>query len=473
MCKEAYDMETDTIAAIATAPGTAGIGVIRISGPQAIEITGRIFKNSHRESIVETMKSHTVRYGYIYDSETMIDEVLVLYMAGPKSYTREDVIEIDCHGGILATRKVFETIVRNGARPAEPGEFTKRAFLNGRIDLSQAEAVSELIQAKNEAALKNSVKQLRGSVFRKIQQVREAILRDTAYIEAALDDPEHILLEGFTEELEQRVVSDIEQIEELLQTAERGRKIKEGIRTVILGKPNAGKSSLLNLLTGEERAIVTDIAGTTRDTIEEEIQWKGITLLLMDTAGIRQTTDLVEQLGVERAKNAAKDADLILFVADSSVAFDENDKEILNLLKAGRQSGVPVIFLLNKSDLPQVLTEEEFRTQIGLPNAKIIRFSAQDEAGIQELEQTIEQCYLKEEVKFNDEVYITSIRQKQALSEAKESLSQVLKSIKEGMPEDFYSIDLMDAYEALGKITGDSVDEDLINTIFREFCMGK
>ncbi len=467
-------MEMDTIAAIATAPGMAGISIIRVSGQKAIEIVDTIFKTKDGNSILSTMKSHTIRYGYIYDKDTIIDEVLVLYMAAPHSYTKEDVVEIDCHGGTLVTRKILETVIRHGASLAQPGEFTKRAFLNGRIDLSQAEAVMDLIYAKNEAARKNSLQQLRGSLLEKVRFLREMILRDTAYIEAALDDPEHMSFEGFSDCFLQHVKTELSQINELISTADDGRKIKEGLRTVILGKPNVGKSSLLNLLAGEERAIVTEIAGTTRDTIEEEIRLNGMTLLLMDTAGIRDTIDKVEQIGVERAKRAAKEADLILFMIDGSVEFDENDIQILTMLNQKEGSIPPVIILLNKTDLTQIVKEEAILGWIGMESSiPIISFSVRRQIGIKELETAIETLYLQGGVKEKEEIYLTNLRQKEAFEQARDSLYRVLKSIEIGMSEDFYSIDLMDAYEALGKITGESMDEDLINTIFREFCMGK
>lgn len=470
--KEEDTMEADTIAAVATAPGSAGISIIRVSGSKAVDIVDSVFRTKDKKSILSTMKTHTVRYGYIYDKDTMIDEVLVLYMAAPHSYTKENVVEIDCHGGTLVTRKILEIILSHGAILAEPGEFTKRAFLNGRIDLSQAEAVMDLIYAKNEAAHKNSFRQLRGALLEQIRSLRDMILKDTAYIEATLDDPEHMSFEGFADRLLEHIKTELAKINELISTAEDGRKMKEGVRTVILGKPNVGKSSLLNLLAKEERAIVTEIAGTTRDTIEEEILLDGVTLVLMDTAGIRDTVDKVEQIGVERARKAAKEADLILVMLDSSIPLDENDIQILTMLKEG--SMPPVIFLLNKTDLAQAVRKEEIFKWLGKEFfAPIISFSVREQIGVKELEQTIEQLYFHGGVSSEEAIYLTNVRQITALKEAKESLSNVLESIQAGMSEDFYSIDLVDAYQALGKITGESMNEDLINTIFREFCMGK
>lgn len=458
-------MKTDTIAAIATGLSNAGISIIRVSGEEAVEVVGKLVRSKSGEYFLSSMGSHTVRYGYIYENDVLIDEVMVLYMKGPKSYTREDIVEIDCHGGIVVTKRILEAIIHQGARLAEPGEFTKRAFLNGRIDLSQAEAVIDLIQAKNELAAQNSVHQLKGAVLNKIKEIRESVLLDVAYIEAALDDPEHISLEGFREQLLERVNENKGKLEKLLYSADHGRILKEGIQTVILGKPNAGKSSLMNLFVKEERAIVTEIAGTTRDTIEESIQLNGISLNIIDTAGIRKTEDIVEKIGVEKARKLAEEADLILYVTDASIPLDENDMEIISSL-----SDKKAIILLNKSDLIPIVEEKELKQ---LTDKTIIRFSAKEQKGMEELEEKITSMFFKGELSFNDEIYITSVRHKEALYEALESLRQVLNSIEAEMPEDFYSIDLMNCYEVLGRIIGESVDEDLINTIFKEFCMGK
>ena len=458
-------MNYDTIAAVATAMTSSGIGIIRISGSDAFSILNKIFRPKKEEKNMLDQPTYTIHYGSIYDEEEPLDEVLVLLMRGPHSYTAEDTVEIDCHGGVLVMRRILETVFKNGARPAEPGEFTKRAFLNGRIDLSQAEAVIDVIQAKNQMALKSSVSQLRGSVHTKIKELREKTLYELAFIESALDDPEHISLDGYPEKLSRIVQNLLEEVEKLLQTSDNGRILKEGIKTVILGKPNAGKSSLLNVLLGEERAIVTDIAGTTRDVLEEQLQLKGVSLNILDTAGIRSTEDLVEQIGVERAREQAKDADLILYVADSSCPLDESDEEILELLKEKK-----AIVLLNKSDLDAVVTIEMMQEKTSHP---VISISAKEEAGIQELEDKIRDLFFQGEVSFNDEIVITNLRHKAALSDAKKSFSMVLSSIEDGMPEDFYSIDLMDAYTFLGSIIGEEVGEDLVNEIFSKFCMGK
>lgn len=453
---------TETIAAISTAMSDSGIGIVRISGPEAFEIADRIYKGKKQISL---QPSHTVHYGWIKDGEDTIDEVLVMIMKGPHSYTGENTVEINCHGGVFVVKRILETVLKNGARAAEPGEFTKRAFLNGRMDLSQAEAVIDVIHSRNEYALKNSVSQLRGSVQRKIQAMREEILYHTAYIESALDDPEHITLDGYSDELVDKVDELLKDLKKLIDTADNGRRMQEGIRTVIIGKPNAGKSSLLNALVGEERAIVTEIEGTTRDILEEHIQLNGVSLNIMDTAGIRKTEDVVEKIGVDRAKNQVEDADLIIFVVDASRNLDENDFEIMEMI-----SDKQVIVLLNKSDLETKVTKEMIKEHLDKP---MIEISAKEEEGIYELEQTVKEMFFQGEISFNDEIYITNMRQKEALRQAYSSLLQVKRSIEDQMPEDFYTIDLMDAYEALGNITGETIGEDLVNEIFSKFCMGK
>lgn len=455
----------DTIAAIATAMAPSGIGIVRISGPEAVAVADRLYRGKKKEKKLADMKSHTIHYGWIVEKEQVLDEVLVMLMRGPHSYTGEDTVEIDCHGGVLAVKRVLEAVLHAGARIADPGEFTKRAFLNGRIDLSQAEAVMDVISAKSEYALQSSVSQLQGSVRRAVKEIREKLLYEIAFIESALDDPEHISLDGYPEKLEGIVQEEKRKIEKLLKSADDGKMLQEGIKTVILGKPNAGKSSLLNLLVGEEKAIVTDIAGTTRDVLEEQISLGGISLRMLDTAGIRSTADKVEQIGVERAKEHAKNADLILYVVDASVPLDENDGQIMELLK-GRKT----ILLLNKSDLGTVISKEELTVRIDAP---VLNISAREETGLAELEALIKEMFFQGEISFNDEVYITNMRQKRALEEALESLKLVENSIAMGMPEDFFSIDLMNAYERLGSIIGEAVGEDLVNEIFSKFCTGK
>lgn len=457
-------MET-TIAAISTAMSESGIGIIRVSGPEALDIVSRIYRSKGGKKDINKVPTHTIHYGYIYDGEELIDEVLVMVMRAPRTFTGEDTVEIDCHGGVYAMRRVLETVLKNGAKTASPGEFTKRAFLNGKMDLSQAEAVMDVIQAKNEYALKSSMEQLRGSVQKAIREIRKDLIYHIAYIESALDDPEHISLDGYSQELLEIVEKAQEEIAHLLKTASDGKMIKEGIRTVILGKPNAGKSSLLNVLVGENRAIVTDIEGTTRDILEEYINLHGISLRMIDTAGIRETEDIVEKIGVNRARDMAKEADLILYVVDSSRPLDENDEEIISMLDSRK-----AIVLYNKTDLEPKVDMKALKERVNRP---VISVSAKEETGIRELEKEIKNMFFSGEISFNDEIYITNARHKEALMEAAESLRLVKNSIEMDMPEDFFSIDLMNAYESLGRIIGESVGEDLVNEIFSKFCMGK
>lgn len=457
-------MET-TIAAISTAMSASGIGIIRISGENAMDVISRIYRSKGGKKKIKEVPTHTIHYGYIYDGEELIDEVLVMIMHAPRTFTGEDTVEIDCHGGVYAMQRVLDTVLKNGAEIAEPGEFTKRAFLNGRMDLSQAEAVMDVIQAKNEYALRSSMDQLRGSVQKAIRDIREKLIYHIAYIESALDDPEHISLDGYPKTLQGIVEEAGKEIRKLLANSDNGKILKEGISTVIIGKPNAGKSSLLNTLVGEERAIVTDIAGTTRDVLEEQINLNGIILNVIDTAGIRKTDDVVEKIGVDRAKKYLNDADLAIYVVDTSTQLDENDFEIMELLKDRK-----AIILLNKSDLAPVTDRESIRKHL---DKKMIAISAKEQTGIGELEETIREMFFTGEVTFNDEVYITNIRHKTALQEAMNSLNLVVQSIMDGMPEDFYSIDLMNAYEELGSIIGEAVEDDLVNEIFSKFCLGK
>ena len=455
----------DTKAAIATASGNSGIGIIRVSGDEAIEIVDKIFKSVNSDKKLVNVKSHTINYGHIVDNDKVIDEVLVSVMNGPHSYTGEDVVEINCHGGMIVIRKILEIVLKNGARTAEPGEFTKRAFLNGRMDLSQAEAVMDVINAKNEFALSSSIEQLNGRVSEKIKSLREKIIYNIAFIESALDDPEHISIDGYSEKLSKILEEVNGELSRLINNFDNGRIVKEGVKTVILGKPNAGKSSLLNLLLGEERAIVTDIEGTTRDTLEESINLNGVFLNLIDTAGIRDSEDVVEQIGVNKAKELAEKSDLVIFVADASKELDENDKEIINLIKDKQ-----AIVLLNKSDLGTIINEKNVSE---FDNKPVITFSAKTGDGLDELENKIRDLFYEGKVKYNDELYITNARQKESLINAKNSIEEVIKSVENDMPEDFYSIDLMDAYTYLGQIIGESVEDDLVNEIFSKFCMGK
>lgn len=457
-------MET-TIAAISTAMSASGIGIVRISGENAMDVISRIYRSKGGKKKIKEVPSHTIHYGYIYNGEELVDEVLVMIMRAPRTFTGEDTVEIDCHGGVYAMKRVLETVLKNGAEIAGPGEFTKRAFLNGRLDLSQAEAVMDVIQAKNDYALKSSMEQLRGSVQKAIRDIREKLIYHIAYIESALDDPEHISLDGYPQELLEVVDKEQQEVKRLLKSSSDGKIIQEGIQTVILGKPNAGKSSLLNLLLGENRAIVTDIAGTTRDILEEYITLHGITLKITDTAGIRETEDIVEKIGVDKAKENAEKADLIIYVVDASRPLDENDHEIIEMIRDKK-----AVILLNKSDLSTVVDKKALETLITKP---MIDISAKEETGIHELESTLKEMFYHGDISFNDEVYITNIRHKTALADALSSLKKVEESIENQMPEDFFTIDLMDAYESLGSITGETIGEDLVNEIFSKFCMGK
>lgn len=454
-----------TIAAIATSTmSSGGISVIRLSGEDAIKIADKIFKSVKGIKLTD-VASHTVHYGHIVSNEKVIDEVLVIVMRAPNTYTREDVVEIDCHGGILVTRKVLEACIDAGASPAQPGEFTKRAFLNGRIDLSQAEAVIDVINSKNDYALKSSVNQLDGVLSRKIRNIREIIINHVAYIEAALDDPEHISLDNYVDNVKNDVDNCVNIVDNLVKNAENGRIMRDGINTVILGKTNAGKSSLLNALAKEERAIVTDIEGTTRDALEEQINIGGITLNLIDTAGIRKTEDIVENIGVEKAKKIALNADLIIYVVDGSRPLDNNDTEIIELIKEKK-----VIVLLNKSDIGQIVSKNDLNC---LSCYDIISISAKEETGLDKLEDSIKNLFFTGNITSNEEIYITNARHKTLLKEALNSLRLVSEGINDGVSEDFLTIDLMNAYEKLGLIIGEAVEDDLADQIFSKFCMGK
>ena len=444
----------------------SGIGIIRISGPDSFHIIKDIFKNKAGKPF-EELKSHKVYYGFIFDAETLLDEVLVIPMKAPRSYTMEDTIEIDCHGGNLVLSNILKLIVRKGARIAEPGEFTKRAFLNGRIDLSEAESVIDVIDSQNHYALNNSLKQLTGGLYEKIKKIRAQLLEEIAFIEAALDDPEHISLEGYYVTVSQKVEAIYSEINKLYASFQNGRIIKEGIQTVILGKPNVGKSSLLNFLSGTDKAIVTDIPGTTRDIIEENIRLDELSLIIYDTAGIRTSSDPVEKIGVDRAKSHAAEADLIIFVIDSSAPLDENDIEIFDFIKDKK-----AIILLSKSDLPSVISENDI-LKYNLCDHPVISISVKNKEGFENLNNILHSMFSLGKLEFNDEIMITNERHSALLYKAMESLRNVQSSIEKNMPEDFLSIDLTDCYDLLGMIIGEKIEDDIVNEIFSKFCMGK
>ena len=457
----------ETIAAIATSSKNGSISVIRVSGETSIESVNKIFVNKKGESLhLEKRESHTIHYGFIRDEKNeWVDEVLVLIMRAPRSYTAENVVEIHCHGGYFICQLILDLLVRQGVRVAEPGEFTKRAFLNGRIDLSQAESVMDVIQSKSRLALGNSMSQLRGRVKEEIIHLREVILNDLAFLEAALDDPEHISLEDFPERARNHALQLKERVDHLIVNSQNGRLVKEGIRTVIVGKPNVGKSSFLNCLLREDRAIVTDIAGTTRDTLEEEMTIGSVLLRLIDTAGIRDTEDAIEKIGIEKAMKSVESADFVICILDGSRELTEEDRIVLERVRE-----YPGVVLLNKCDLELKISEEK------IPFAdckKIFPFSAANGTGLEKLEQYLLEIFYQEKISYNDEIYITNMRQKQELVNTAESLNQLIGSIDGGMPEDLYSIDLYNAYEALGKIIGETVEDDIADKIFKDFCMGK
>lgn len=468
-------MEEKTIVGIASAAG-GGIGIIRVSGSESMKIVDSIFhpgkfNNEENEALIDKsylqqQKSHTIHYGFIIDGNNeVVDEVMVSVMKAPATYTREDVVEINCHGGNYILQRVMQLLLEKGAFLAEPGEFTKRAFLNGRIDLSQAEAVMKMISSKNEFALQSAVKQLEGSVSKYIQQIREQILYEMGRIESALDDPEHYDLTGYSDELFDKTEQQIVSLQRLLDRFENGRMKSEGINTVIVGKPNAGKSSLMNILLDEDRAIVTDIAGTTRDALQESVRLGGLMLNLIDTAGIHNTEDTVEKIGVDRAKQYIEQADFILFVVDGSEEWSDEDEQIIPLI--AQKKGV---ILLNKADLKAKVSELFLKDKLSWDT---IAFSNETKQGLQQLEQYITDKFERGDLQFNDQICLTSIRHKNAVMQAVNALHRVEQSIKDGMPEDFFTIDLMEAYQQLGLINGDTATEDLVNKIFEEFCMGK
>jgi len=455
-----------TIAAIATAVGPSGVGKVRISGPDSFVIISKIAFTGKKEPLFDTnMEGHTIHHGYIYDGDVVIDEVLILLMRAPKTYTGEDTVEIDCHGGVMVMQKILETVLKNGGLLAEPGEFSKRAFLNGKMDLTKAESVIDLINSSNKFAMDNSLKHLTGRLSGKIADLRKELLHEIAYIEAALDDPEHYDLTGYDDELKGKLSVIKAQTSELIDSFDNGRILKEGINVAIVGEPNVGKSTLLNAITGFDTAIVTDIAGTTRDIITEHVMFGNISLNIMDTAGIRQTDDPIELIGVNRSLKAIEDSDLVLFMVDGTTPINDYEDEIYNLVKNKQ-----VIMILNKVDRVTVVTPEEYKERYDLP---VISVSAKNNEGIELLQKEISDMFFNGEVTFNNEVYVTSVRQKNCLIEADKAIENVLNSIENHMPEDFFSIDIMAAYAALGRMIGEEVGDDLVNEIFSKFCMGK
>jgi len=456
----------DTIAAISSAVGEAGIGIVRLSGKEAINIANRVFKGVKNKELIQA-ENRKLNYGHIIDEEgRIIDEVLIVYMKAPYTYTREDVVEIYCHGGIIPVRKVLELLLRKGARLAEPGEFTKRAFLNGRLDLSQAEAVIDIIRAKTDKSFQVSMNQLEGNLSKKITELRDQVLNMIAHVEASIDFPEDDIEEITYEELENMAHRVIEGIKELLNTANSGKILRDGLNTVILGKPNVGKSSLLNALLRENRAIVTDIPGTTRDIIEEFISIDGIPLKIVDTAGIRETEDIVEKIGVDRAKESIELADLIIAVFDASRELTEEDYNIIDLIK-GKKS----IAIFNKTDLPNSYTMEDLRKLLG--HIEIIEASIANGIGIDKLEEKIKEMFYSGSLELDSTVVVTNIRHKNQLEKALRNMESALEDIRANIPLDCIEVDLRDCWDNLGEISGDTISEDILDRIFNEFCIGK
>lgn len=457
----------DTITTIATAPGQGAIGIIRMSGSLATEIANRLFRGISGKS-VKDLPSRRAAYGHIIDPDhqEIIDEVLLIIMRGPKSYTREDLVEIHCHGGPVPMKKILGLTLKNGARLSEPGEFTKRAFLNGRLDLSQAEAVMDIIRAKTDASLRMAVGHLSGVLSGTIRGLRDTILRMIVNLEAAIDFPEEDIEVLAAQDVRESAVAIAKELEHLLSTKETGRILREGLETVIVGKPNVGKSSLLNALLKEKRAIVTDIPGTTRDIIEEFVNISGIPLKIVDTAGIRETSDVIEQMGVEKTKEFIMTADLILVLLDASAPLTDEDREVLGML-AGR----PAIALINKTDLPVLLDLEDISGYV--PDQKIVKISVKEGYGLDELERTIIDMVYGGSVEQKEGAFITNVRQSQLLAQAKQHLEAAIEAIDQLMPSDCVVIDLKNSWDKLGEITGDTVGENIIDQIFAQFCIGK
>jgi tRNA modification GTPase len=457
----------DTVAAISTAPGEGGIGIIRISGKDSLNILDKVFKSKTNKNTME-FASYTIRYGRIVEPEdnSVIDEVLVSYMKSPHTYTREDIVEINCHGGPIPVRKILELVLRNGARLAEPGEFTKRAFLNGRIDLAQAEAVIDMIRSKTEMSMEAAIRQLEGKLSKHLGSVKDKLVDLMSHIEASIDFPEEDVEEVLYDELYTECNIIINSLEHLIKSSETGKIIREGLNTIIIGKPNVGKSSLLNALIEENRAIVTDIPGTTRDIIEEHLNIKGIPVNIIDTAGIRETEDMIEKIGVEKTREYVNRADLVILVLDSSDKLSSEDEEIFEMIK-NRKS----IILINKVDLPSKLDRNDIEKY--LTGKKFIEVSVKESYGVELVREEIYNIVYSGEVRSSSEVLVTNIRHKELLIKSKSSLMDAIKTLNINMPLDLVSIDIRQALEYIGEITGETVQEDIINRIFTQFCIGK
>lgn len=459
--------EFDTIAAISTPPGEGAISIVRLSGEQAISIADAVFQSGKKKLI--DVSSHTIHYGHIFDPEKyqMMDEVMVSIMRKPKTFTREDIVEINCHGGIVVVNQILQLVLRQGARLAEPGEFTKRAFLNGRVDLSQAEAVMDLIRAKTDKAMNLAINQLDGNLSRLIRQLRQEILETLAQVEVNIDYPEYDDVEELTTRLLLEKANQVQkQIQALLQTAQQGKILREGLSTAIIGRPNVGKSSLLNHLLQEEKAIVTDIAGTTRDVIEEYVNVRGVPLKLVDTAGIRETEDIVEKIGVERSRKALSEADLILLVLNQSESLTTEDKQLLDITSGNKR-----IILLNKTDLPSRINQEDLVPY--LENEPALPISVLTSEGLDQLEQAIADLFFGGNTGDKDASYLSNTRHIALLEKAEHSLAEVIQGIESGMPVDLVQIDMTRCWDYLGEIVGDSVQDELITQLFSQFCLGK
>ncbi|MGY3766789.1 tRNA uridine-5-carboxymethylaminomethyl(34) synthesis GTPase MnmE [Vagococcus vulneris] len=459
--------EFDTIAAISTPPGEGAISIVRLSGSEAIKIADKV--SYYKEKSLLGAPSHTIHYGHVKDPETdqVLDEVMYSIMREPKTFTKEDVVEINCHGGMVVANQILQLLLRQGARLAEPGEFTKRAFLNGRVDLSQAEAVMDLIQAKTDESMTLAVKQLDGRLSQLVHDLRQSILEGLAQVEVNIDYPEYDDVEEMTSQILRDRAEEVSiLISQLLQTATQGKILREGLSTAIIGRPNVGKSSLLNYLLQEDKAIVTDIAGTTRDVIEEYVNVRGVPLKLVDTAGIRETDDVVERIGVERSRQAINEADLVLLVLNQSEELTEMDRELLTLT-----AGMHRIILLNKMDLPSRLTRDDLSNYV--TNEELLNISVMSSQGIDLLEQTIKETFFAASGEGKDATYISNTRHIALLEQAKQALSEVLEGLDVGMPVDLVQIDMTRAWELLGEITGESVQDELVTQLFSQFCLGK